>query len=54
MGQTIAGLLEDGEYRRQLRYRGLQRATLFTWAHAAEGVLEVLRSTVATNKRMAT
>ncbi len=54
MGQTIAGLLEDGEYRRQLRYRGLQRATLFTWARAAEGVLEVLRSTVATNKRMAT
>ncbi len=49
MGQTIAGLLEDGEYRRQLRYRGLQRATQFTWAKAAAGVLQVLRQ-VATKK----
>ena len=43
MAQIIAGLLEDGEYRRQLRYRGLQRATSFTWANAAEALLLVLR-----------
>jgi glycosyltransferase involved in cell wall biosynthesis len=53
MGQTIAGLLEDGEYRRQLRYRGLQRATHFTWANAAEGVLKVLHRTVAASKAVA-
>jgi len=45
MGQTIAGLLDDGEYRRQLRYRGLLRARQFTWANAAENVLAVLRQT---------
>lgn len=42
MGQTIAGLLEDAEYRRQLKYRGLHRASLFTWATAADLTLESL------------
>ena len=42
MGQAIAGLLEDAEYRRQLKYRGMQRAALFTWDTAAELTLESL------------
>jgi len=36
MGQAIAGLVEDAEYRRQLKYRGMQRAELFTWDTAAQ------------------
>ena len=42
MGQAIIGLLEDAEYRRQLRYRGMQRASLFTWETAAQLTLESL------------
>jgi glycosyltransferase involved in cell wall biosynthesis len=44
MGQAIAGLLEDAEYRRQLKYRGLQRATLFTWDVAAQLTLDSLQA----------
>ena len=46
MGQVIAGLLEDAEYRRQLKYRGLHRASLFTWATAAELTLDSLAAVV--------
>ncbi|MCL2645516.1 MAG: glycosyltransferase family 4 protein [Phycisphaerales bacterium] len=42
MGQAIEGLLEDAEYRRQLKYRGLHRASLFTWTTAAQLTLESL------------
>jgi len=42
MGQAIAGLLEDAEYRRQLKYRGMRRAALFTWDTAAQLTLESL------------
>jgi glycosyltransferase involved in cell wall biosynthesis len=42
MGQAIIGLLEDVEYRRQLKYRGMQRAGLFTWETAAQLTLESL------------
>jgi glycosyltransferase involved in cell wall biosynthesis len=42
MGQTMLGLIEDVEYRRQLKYRGLARAGLFTWGTAAELILSVL------------
>ncbi len=42
MGQTIAGLLEDAEYRRQLKYRGIYRAGLFTWQTAAQLTLASL------------
>jgi glycosyltransferase involved in cell wall biosynthesis len=44
MGQAILGLLEDAEYRRQLKYRGLHRAGLFTWATAAQLTLESLEA----------
>jgi len=46
MGQAIAGLLEDAEYRRQLKYRGLHRASLFTWSTAALQTLESLKKVV--------
>ncbi|HVS72997.1 MAG TPA: glycosyltransferase family 1 protein [Phycisphaerae bacterium] len=46
MGQAIAGLLEDAEYRRQLKYRGLYRASLFTWATAADLTLQSLAAVV--------
>jgi glycosyltransferase involved in cell wall biosynthesis len=42
MGLAIAGLIEDAEYRRQLKYRGLQRAGLFTWEVGAQLTLESL------------
>jgi len=44
MGQSIAGLVEDAEYRRQLRYRGLARAARFTWERSAEMILAVLET----------
>jgi hypothetical protein len=44
MGQALVGLLEDAEYRRQLKYRGIYRAGLFTWATAARLTLESLDS----------
>jgi glycosyltransferase involved in cell wall biosynthesis len=49
MGQAIAGLLEDAEYRRQLKYRGMRRAGLFTWDIAAQLTLETLE--IACRKR---
>ena len=42
MAQTIVGLIDDVEYRRQLKYRGVQRAAQFTWAKAAGQVLDVI------------
>ena len=42
MGQAIAGLIDDVEYRRQLKYRGVARAALFTWPKAAELILQLL------------
>jgi glycosyltransferase involved in cell wall biosynthesis len=44
MSEAITGLLEDAEYRRQLKYRGLHRAGMFTWATAAKLTLEVLEA----------
>ena len=46
MGQAIAGLLEDAEYRRQLKYRGIYRASLFTWDTAGELTLASLATAV--------
>jgi glycosyltransferase involved in cell wall biosynthesis len=43
MAQTVLGLIDDVEYRRQLKYRGVQRATQFTWAKASQLILEVLQ-----------
>lgn len=50
MGQTIAGLLEDAEYRRQLKYRGIYRASLFTWQTAATLTLQTLQAAVETGE----
>ncbi|HEY4330415.1 MAG TPA: glycosyltransferase family 1 protein [Phycisphaerae bacterium] len=47
MGQAIAGLLEDAEYRRQLKYRGIYRASLFTWETAAQLTLASLQTACA-------
>src|SRR6185436_9120617 len=46
MGQTISGLLEDAEYRRQLKYRGIYRAGLFTWETAAQLTLATLGAAI--------
>jgi len=48
MSQAIAGLLEDAEYRRQLKYRGLRRVERFRWRRAAELILETLNTVAAT------
>ena len=42
MSEAIGGLLEDAEYRRQLKYRGLARAGKFPWKTAAELTLKAL------------
>ena len=42
MAQSILGLIDDVEYRRQLKYRGVQRAALFTWGQAAQLIMAVL------------
>ncbi len=46
MGQAIAGLLGDAEYRRQLKYRGIERAKLFTWATGAQLTLASLAAAI--------
>jgi glycosyltransferase involved in cell wall biosynthesis len=46
MGQVIIGLLEDAEYRRQLKYRGIYRAGLFTWDTAAQLTLTSLAAAI--------
>jgi glycosyltransferase involved in cell wall biosynthesis len=46
MGQAITGLLGDAEYRRQLKYRGIQRAKLFTWETGAQLTLASLAAAV--------
>jgi glycosyltransferase involved in cell wall biosynthesis len=48
MGQSIGGLIEDVEYRRQLRYRGLARAARFTWERSAELIMNVLEQAART------
>lgn len=50
MGQAIAGLLEDAEYRRQLKYRGIYRAGLFTWDTAAQLTLAALAAAMESRK----
>ena len=47
MGESLLGLLEDVEYRRQLKYRGLSRATLFTWETAARLIWDALEQVAA-------
>jgi glycosyltransferase involved in cell wall biosynthesis len=47
MGDAIAGLLEDAEYRRQLKYRGIRRARLFTWHTAAQLTLASFATAIA-------
>ena len=47
MAESLLGLIEDIEYRRQLKYRGLGRAGLFTWRTAAEMILAVLTAVAA-------
>lgn len=42
MGESLVGLLEDVEYRRQLKYWGLQRASNYTWPAAARAILSLL------------
>jgi glycosyltransferase involved in cell wall biosynthesis len=46
ISQTLSGVLDDGEYRRQLRARGVERAKRFTWGAAAAELLDVLEGVV--------
>ncbi|HTV47258.1 MAG TPA: glycosyltransferase family 1 protein [Phycisphaerae bacterium] len=45
---TLLELIEDPEYRRQLRLAGLQRADHFKWSTAAQHLLEVLETVAKT------
>jgi glycosyltransferase involved in cell wall biosynthesis len=42
MTEAISSLADDPEFRRQLRQRGLQRSTEFTWEHSAKQLLTIL------------
>lgn len=53
MAQSILGLIDDVEYRRQLKYKGVKRATQFTWAKAAQQVLEILERVAQEEKPVA-
>lgn len=45
--ETLLALVQDVEYRRQLKYRGLARAQLFTWPMAGKLILNVLEGAAA-------
>jgi glycosyltransferase involved in cell wall biosynthesis len=47
MADVIMGLIDDADYRRQLKYKGVQRASQFTWAKAAEAILRIHEKTGA-------
>ncbi len=47
MAEAISSLADDPEFRRQLRQRGLQRSTEFTWEHSARQLLTIFENTVA-------
>lgn len=40
--ESLLALIQDVEYRRQLKYRGIARAQLFTWPMAGKLILNVL------------
>lgn len=44
---ALLALVEDVEYRRQLKYRGIARAQLFTWPMAGKLILSVLEGAAA-------
>lgn len=45
--EALLALAQDVEYRRQLKYRGLARAQLFTWPMAGKLILNVLEGAAA-------
>jgi glycosyltransferase involved in cell wall biosynthesis len=47
IAEAISSLSDDPEFRRQLRQRGLQRSTEFTWEHAGRQLLTILENTVS-------
>jgi glycosyltransferase involved in cell wall biosynthesis len=47
ISQAIIRLLDDGQWRADLRQRGLRRAADFTWEHTASQVMEVYRRVAA-------
>ncbi len=48
MVEAISSLVDDPEFRRQLRQRGLQRSIEFTWEHSAAQLLTILQATIDT------
>ncbi len=46
MADAMNSLVDDPEFRRQLRQKGLQRSTQFTWEHSARALLTILENTV--------
>jgi glycosyltransferase involved in cell wall biosynthesis len=47
MADSILGLIDDADYRRQLKYKGVQRAAKFTWAKAAQDILKIHEQTIS-------
>jgi glycosyltransferase involved in cell wall biosynthesis len=46
MQKVLQRLLTDKQLRAQLREKGLQRAQLFSWTHAAKATLELFEEIV--------
>ncbi|MGC8625246.1 MAG: glycosyltransferase family 4 protein, partial [Phycisphaerae bacterium] len=51
MTEAISSLVDDPEFRRQLRQRGIQRSAEFTWEHSAAQLLAILQTTAAATHR---
>jgi glycosyltransferase involved in cell wall biosynthesis len=51
MAEAISSLADDPEFRRQLRQRGLQRSSEFTWEHSGRLLLSILEDTVTANQK---
>jgi anaerobic magnesium-protoporphyrin IX monomethyl ester cyclase len=51
LGEAMVRLASDGDLRRRLAQRGLQRATSFSWRRAARETLEVYRRVAAPSAR---
>ncbi len=51
MAEAISSLVDDPEFRRQLRQRGLQRSSEFTWEHSGRQLLTILENTITANQK---
>jgi glycosyltransferase involved in cell wall biosynthesis len=49
MASEMANLLQDNKLREELRRRGLERASLYSWQRTAEQYLELYGETIGSH-----